>query len=59
MRRVADTRAMLLLTALRQIQPPPRVYPSRVQIVVNRTAATRSGLELSPSIADHVDAVLP
>ena len=50
---------MLLLTALRQIQPPPRVYPSRVQIVVNRTAATRSGLELSPSIADHVDAVRP
>ena len=39
--------------------PPRRVYPQRAQVVVNRTAANRSGLELPPSIADHVDAVLP
>jgi len=39
--------------------PPRRVYPKHTQIVVNRTAANRSGLELPPSISDHVDAVLP
>jgi hypothetical protein len=39
--------------------PPRRVYPQRAQVVVNRTAAARSGLELPQSITDHVDAVLP